>query len=443
MVAGFDRFGAGFVGASDSGSRLSDWEGVHPLGITAARWRAIQGLVAAFAVGALAARLYLVSFVTVGLLVSLALAPVWLGVLRRYAGAVLLTALGVAALVTGLWLEFALSDANTVASAQIGWEFSMLLVVLTGVGLLLWARTVLGDWTTGLIFGLGLFLAIRANEGFMVSPWRFGFSVPVIVTVLGLVAGRTKRSTEVILCLLLAAVSGLSGSRSRTAVLVIVVAFLIWQALRRGKSSRTTAIWSAVVLAVSAVAVYQYGETLALDGLLGAEAQSRTELQIDQSGSLILGGRPEMGATWALFQHRPWGFGLGVLANSHELAIAKAGMAALGYDPNNGYVEQYMFGSGVELHSSMADMWAWFGIPGLLLGLTIIAVVVSRTIVLVAERRASALVLFGSLTVLWDMLFSPLLTSVPILTMTLGMLLRDRREGVSAPPRAMPGPGAM
>src|SRR3712207_9122030 len=45
----------------------------------------------------------------------------------------------------------------------------------------------------------------------------------------------------------------------------------------------------------------------------------------------------------------------------------KAGMAQIGYQPNNGYVETYMFGGQFKLHSVIGDAWAYFGVAGILL----------------------------------------------------------------------------
>ena len=42
-------------------------------------------------------------------------------------------------------------------------------------------------------------------------------------------------------------------------------------------------------------------------------------------------------------------------------------MSALNYDPNNGYVEQYLFGQGYEVHSVLGDLWIHFGVAGALL----------------------------------------------------------------------------
>jgi FtsH-binding integral membrane protein len=57
--------------------------------------------------------------------------------------------------------------------------------------------------------------------------------------------------------------------------------------------------------------------------------------------------------------------------------IAKRGLEAVGIDSVDGYVENYMFGNGIELHSVISDMWAWFGIPGLLLSFWMAGILIS------------------------------------------------------------------
>ena len=40
------------------------------------------------------------------------------------------------------------------------------------------------------------------------------------------------------------------------------------------------------------------------------------------------------------------------------------GMASLNYNPDNGYVRNYMFGHGFELHSGLVDAWIALSLPG-------------------------------------------------------------------------------
>jgi hypothetical protein len=160
-----------------------------------------------------------------------------------------------------------------------------------------------------------------------------------------------------------------------------------------------------------------------VEGYLGAAAQDRSVTQINMTGSLILGGRPEMAATLALFAHDPLGFGLGIIPSPTDVTVAKTGMASINYDPNNGYVEKYMFGSQFEVHSVVGDLWALFGIPALALA-AVIAVWALRAIVVgITHGRGSALPLFLAVITLWNIFFSPLLTSVATMGLGLGLML--------------------
>ena len=46
------------------------------------------------------------------------------------------------------------------------------------------------------------------------------------------------------------------------------------------------------------------------------------------------------------------------------------------YDPNNGYVENWMFGHGYALHSTFGDLWAQYGLLGLVFVAFILGLVV-------------------------------------------------------------------
>jgi hypothetical protein len=168
--------------------------------------------------------------------------------------------------------------------------------------------------------------------------------------------------------------------------------------------------------------MYQLGTALLLNGWLGQLTQARSAAQVEASGSLILGGRPELEATAALFRSNPWGFGAGTAPSFTDVTVAKEGMASINYDPNNGYVERYMFGSQFELHSVLGDLWAWFGLGGLLLG-GIILVVCTRGISRqLAARTASGLTLFLVWWSLWNLAFSPVESSVPTLALAIALL---------------------
>ncbi len=163
----------------------------------------------------------------------------------------------------------------------------------------------------------------------------------------------------------------------------------------------------ATQLGVLALVVFLGMQTLVLDGYLGADAQQRTEMQIQTSGSVFTGGRPEMGAATALVAARPWGYGAGAVPNLEDLLTAKTGMARLNYDPNNGYVEKYLFGSGFEVHSVLGDQWIRFGLAGMLFAVVCVVVVWRGTLADLGRNAASALLLYLALSCAWDLLFSP------------------------------------
>ena len=178
------------------------------------------------------------------------------------------------------------------------------------------------------------------------------------------------------------------------------------------------------VLAIALIAsLYQVGQGLILDGYLGQAAESRTTQQVAQSGSVLLGGRPEIGATAALARSRWYGFGAGTLPSATDVRAAKEGMAALGYDGNNGYVNDYMFGDQFEVHSVLGDLWAAFGIAGVVLTAVIGLIAVRASLNAVAGRRAHALTVFVALNLLWDLGFSPFYGSLQSLMLSVGLLL--------------------
>jgi hypothetical protein len=113
---------------------------------------------------------------------------------------------------------------------------------------------------------------------------------------------------------------------------------------------------------------------------------------------------------------------VGVLASFHDVRVAKTALSGVLYDPNNGYVDNFMFGNDIELHSIFGDLWSHFGLVGFalvgLITLTCVQMVAGR----VTERRASGLVLYLGTWNLWNVLFSPFFSAVPTLILMFGLL---------------------
>lgn len=145
-------------------------------------------------------------------------------------------------------------------------------------------------------------------------------------------------------------------------------------------------------------------------------------MQIETSGSLILGGRPEIAASAALVQDSIIGYGPGVAPNWEDVQVAKAGMITIGYDPDNGYVNSYMFGRGFELHSVAGNLWATFGLIGLGLA-ALMAWQSFRSIQRGPVAGAGdALLLYLALRTLWNTFFAPWYASIPIVILLFGLM---------------------
>ena len=185
------------------------------------------------------------------------------------------------------------------------------------------------------------------------------------------------------------------------------VAVFVWGARRLGTRHAALAVSQILVLAVVGI-VAMVGVVMASEsGTLGEDAQNRTIAQSSSSAGLLLSARPELGASWALFQNRPWGYGAGVKPRFEDLWVAKRGMAALGYNPENGYVENFMFGGRIELHSGLMDMWAAASIPGGLLLLLIAGMALAAMMRDLGRLKATPWLFFAALTVVQNVFVGP------------------------------------
>jgi hypothetical protein len=87
-----------------------------------------------------------------------------------------------------------------------------------------------------------------------------------------------------------------------------------------------------------------------------------------------------------------------------------------------------MFGGQIELHSMVGDVWAGFGIVGLLFLAAVAYIVISGLLRSIATRIGSALLVFLCWWTLWNLMFSPLLSAAPSLLLALGLVLPPRED---------------
>lgn len=395
--------------------------------------RQLAAAAAWLGVGLIGLRLDVVNGVGVGLLYCLLAAPMWVPVLKRYRGAVFLLAAGVAAIVGGLAVATVASAGHRYSPANTVSDIGLVTTVIVGAAFVLWARRVTSVGALLIAFGIGLLLSVHTDDAlFPTNPWKFGFSVPVTIIALGVVQLRPNRLVVLGTVLLFSAILVVSDARSGLAILALVAILLMYEA-RPWAGSRKGSAATFVVLGVAiAAAVYRLVEFLILQGLFGEETRARTLAQLASAGSLLLGGRPELGASAALFLSHPIGFGPGVKPTIGDLHIAQEGMSHLGYDPDNGYVYNYMFGVTIELHSTAADLWARFGLVGLAFALVVAITLVRGIAVSVVSGAAAAGMLYLAVQSLWNLAFSPLAGSYIILAVALGLAIPLRRAPQSA-----------
>ena len=397
---------------------------VPPRDAVTPRCREVESWVAAVAALAIGSHVNLPGPLTLTLVIPLILIPVWASQTARYSrGVVVLT--GIGAIVNGLILNAVNASTHQVSLALTQAQIVLILELLLGAGALVWVRSVLGSGWMALLFGAGLLLQVLSHVS-ADNPWKFSLALPVTVCVLAL--GWVLRAPWVELLTLpaLAIISALNDSRSAASILAAAFLILAWQRLRAAFKLRSSALRVATNVVLLGLVTYFMMQSFILEGFLGEGAQLRSEAQIRSSGSLLLGGRPEIGATVALLRASPGGYGMGVLPTFADIYTAKSGMERLNYDPNNGYVERYMFGGGFEVHSVIGDLWLRCGLLGLAFIVAMLWLVLRNSAARLADGRGRALTTFLTIQVVWDALFSPFYTSAALALMLAIALLAPR-----------------
>jgi len=377
----------------------------------------------AFAVAvASAQRIRLPLDIPLGVAVCALLLPVTLRALRQYRFAPTIAVVAVLAITNGVVLT-ELSRGWNATSTRMTTANSILLlgVVVTAIALL-WIRSVIGAQMMVLGFGVGVLLSVASRGINWDNPWKFTFAVPCILIALSLPRVWGQRRAQIAVLFVLAAASAVQDSRSLTGMLVVVMALLLTQGAPGSTTSGRAAL-VAIRVALVGVGGYFLIQAALLDGALGEQAQARSVAQIERSGSLLTGGRPELGASIALLSARPWGYGSGVFPTGEQVQVAKQGMVALGYDPDNGYVNRYMFGNGFEVHSLTGDLWILFGLAGLAFAVVLAVTVGTSLVTRLASGTASAVGAFLALRLMWDLAFSPIGSAALTLAVTLAVLL--------------------
>lgn len=362
-----------------------------------------------------------------GLLAAVALLPVWVTAIPRYRGAGTIVVLSVLGLASGALLAAWSSLDHAFSPRQAAETGFLVLTAVGGIGLLLWARRLLPLWTVAVAYGAGELVMGILDAPDSANPYKFELALPLTIIVLAVADARRGRLPALAALAVLGGLNILNDARSAFGFCLVAAALVLWQArptIRHSGGSR----WKSILLLGGiATGGYVAISELLVAGALGAEVQTRSITQIEQTGSLLLGGRPEWTAAWTLMQERPLGFGLGTVPNAADVHLAESGFAVTNIPTAEGYIKNYMFGGRFELHSIVADLWSNLGVIGVALGLVMAGLLIHSFAELLSRRRAGALTCFLVLSSLWYLAFGPIPANLPDVALTLGLLLLPRR----------------
>ncbi|PHP53638.1 hypothetical protein [Actinomyces ruminis] len=379
-------------------------------------------MLAAAVVAAVSWRTSLAFGINPGDVVAIALLPLTWRASRHSRVIGLLMLCSLTAIAAGLVLSLAAAGEFTIVPSS---AMSVLLAaaaIPSGAAVIIWATQHLGLDLAAACFTTGLLIDASIRALSLDNPWKFAYGLPTSVLLLAL-AHRRSRTAEVLAAVVLAGIYLLNDARSAIGFLLVTAAIVICQAIASGAGIRPaprTAFRAQTSLLV-ALGLLAVGVVMAASssGYLGDAAQARTAAQ-SASSNILTAARPEMGATLALFQHRPWGYGAGVAPRYSDTRVAMDGMQALGHTPDNNYVLHYMLGGGqFELHSGLGDLWAALSLPGLTLGLLVIALSFAALGRTLATVRSRGWVVFTVIVVVWNCLFGPLSTIVPYMELAI------------------------
>jgi hypothetical protein len=384
-------------------------------------------LVAGVAVILLGADLPIAFGVSSSLVVALVLLPVWVSAVRSWKSVrVAYLAVGLCTL-SALLLFVLRNNGGNFSTPGVAGFLIVFLGVSSTVGVVVWASRFNSASALMVLFAIGwlINIASRWNDADILSnPWKFGLGYPIAILVLGLTY-NSRIWFQVLSVLVLAGIGLTQESRSYSGILLVVAVLLVFSRLWQravSKSARTRLVFAAFAVAGAAYAVYLAVTNLLLSGVFGAVIRNRTLEQMDLSGNLIAGGRPEWSATLALMQLNPWGYGPGAVPNSLDFHTAQEGLDTVNVDANNTYFTGYTFGGQFKLHSIIADFWVNFGLVGLIAACAMLGIFVWFLLREFSTGVMSAGVTFLMLSSSWFLLFGPIFTNFPQVAFSLALV---------------------
>lgn len=231
--------------------------------------------------------------------------------------------------------------------------------------------------------------------------WKFTIATPAALTILWLVTKLNSRVIAVLAITGLGVISLLLNFRS-LGLTSFIAAIIVLVKGRRGLTKARTAFLAAAIAALALLL-----PAALASGVFGAEVQARTLRQTSAGGSLLLGGRTEPPLSIAAILARPlmgWGSAGNIDAATFDRAREIA--AAVGMSNPSSYYGYWIRPDGtVSLHSILLGGWAEGGVLAAAMPVALIVVLIRA--VVIAQGRVAPMVVFASVTSIWDLLFSP------------------------------------
>lgn len=354
-------------------------------------------------------------FPAFAVLLGIAMAPVVLPRLRQSKLTVWLAPLTLVAVVSGVICVLATSpqygtagDALTITT-MIAWISFFPL----GVAVALWAMQQVGLVPALRLVVLGGVINALLNE--LPHEWKGSLGIYVTVLVLLLAARAPLPVTRVVL-VASALLSAVSDARFMSIIAILALACTFSTSRFAARVKARPIRYLILILGAFAVALWALLAAMKA-GLLGRAIQLRTANQFDSGRPIIEAGRTEWAATLHLFSEHPFGFGIGEATNRGLVREAITHVQAVGGDYLGPYLPYTVFGSRVDFHSMLADLWYHFGVGGVALAAGIAVILLASLPQTVRSiREIGAGPLFFVLVGLWDLFFSPMGNSDRLVT---------------------------
>lgn len=354
----------------------------------------------------------------IGALAALVASPIWFPTLRRFDYARLFF-VAMAACVCGALVLWVVNPAEGSYSASnaVG---DLTLIARAGVafGVFVWCRSVLGIINLAFVYGaLGL---LRAFVDYGITTdavqLKYHFSWWMVVLLLAFVSRLERRLAIGLMATGVLAIAAIAEYRALVAFLTLSVALLLLARFtaRRGQALTTKALGRDLLkigppIVLLTYLTYKAVEKLLLGGAFGESLQLKTELQIAQFGSIILGGRAEAPIALGLMRDNPWGYGPGYVPTAQDYY---AGAYQRLVDANVNYLDTYSFAGHIKLHSFWGDLWVNAGIAGLCAAGLMLILVGTGLSTALRHRSPELLTIFLCVWGVWHVLFSPIYSNL-------------------------------